>query len=178
MSDKAKSSKRPSYRSAKEDLANSAGRIRLYGIELDKPDSEAAIAIWFCGYRVDAADHRMGSKRILHVAKEDIVQHGRVDGFEYEGFEVQWFDVGPRARLVEECFIAFEASALSGPQAEGRKMTALERIHGVGSFHFPPLFEAPIIIPLDPNPPNPVPVIIPLDPNPPNPVPVIIPLPA
>lgn len=175
MNDKAKSSKRPSYRSAKEDLAESAGRIRLYGIELDKPDDEKAIAIWFCGYHVNATDHRMGSKRILHIAKEDIVQHGRVDGFEYEELQVQWFDVGPRARLVEECFVAFEASVLFGQQTEGRKMTALERIHGVGSFHFPGLFDVPIIIPLNPEP-NPVPVIIPLNPNPPNPVPVIIPL--
>ena len=164
MNDKAKSSKRPSYRSAKEDLAESAGRIRLYGIELDKPDDEKAIAIWFCGYHVNATDHRMGSKRILHIAKEDIVQHGRVDGFEYEDLQVQWFDVGPRARLVEECFVAFEASALSGQQTEGpRNLTALERIHGGGSFHFPPFFDVPIIIPLNPNPPNPVPVIIPLD---------------
>jgi len=176
MSDDAQSPKPPSYRSAKDELANSAGRVRVYGIELDKPDDDKVIAIWFCGYCVDVTDHRMGSKRIFLIAKNDIVQHGRVDGFEYEKHQVQWFDVVPYARLLEECFVAIEASALSGQQAAPRQMTALQRIHGGGSFHFPPQFDVPIIIPLNPQP-NPIPVIIPLNPQP-NPIPVIIPLPA
>jgi hypothetical protein len=179
MNEQATSSERPSYRRAKEELAHSAGRIRIYGIELDKPDDEAAIAIWFCGYRTDVTDYRMGSKRIFHVPREGIVQRGQVDGFKYEEWYVQWFDVELRTRLLEEFFVAFEASTLPDQQTKGGTLTALERLHGVGSSHLlPPLRvgSVPIIIPLDPPGPSPVPIIIPLDPPGPSPVPIIIPL--
>jgi hypothetical protein len=177
MSDRA-TYDRPSYRSAKEELEKSAGRIRVYGIQLDKPDDDAT-AIWFCGYRADVTDYRMGSKRIFHVPTQQIVRRGNVDGFKYEGHQVQWFDVDPRTRLLEECFFAFEASSLLEPHTKGDNLTVLERLHGTGSTHFLPHLRVgpvPIIIPLDPPGPSPVPIIIPLDPPGPSPVPIIIPL--
>ena len=122
---------RPSYRSAKEELEKSAGRIRVYGIQLDKPDDDAT-AIWFCGYRADITDYRMGSKRIFHIPTQKIVQRGNVDGFKYETHQVQWFDVDPRTRLLEECFFAFEASGLLEPHTEGDNLTVLERLHRAG----------------------------------------------
>lgn len=179
MSEKKTASKRPSYRGAKEELANSAGRVRIYGIELDQPDDKTMLPIWFCGYRTDSTDHRMGSRRIFHIPTEDIVQRGRVDEFDYEERQVEWFDVGPCTRLLEECFVAFEASSFIDHPKERSGLTVLERIHGVGSPHLHGRFGVapiPIIIPLDPPAPGPNPIIIPLDPPAPGPNPIIIPL--
>ena len=174
MTEEVQSPKPPSYRRAREELAGSAGRLRLYGVELDNPDDRTAIAIWFCGYRADATDIRTGSRRIFRIAKEDIVQSGRVDGFTYEEHQVRWFDVVSQARLLEECFVAIEASDLAGPPAEDRKLTALQRIRGGVGFHFPPQFEAPILTPWIPIEPIPTPVVV--NPPSPNPVPILTPL--
>jgi hypothetical protein len=182
MNERKTSSQRPSYRSAKEELAKSTGRVRIYGVELAQPEGKAAIPIWFCGYRTESTDYRKGSRRIFHIPTESIVQRGQLDEFEYEEHLVEWFDVEPHARLLEERFVAFEASSFIDRQKKRSDLTVLERLHGVDS----PLFfgghlgdaPIPIVIPLDPNQPtNPIPIIIPLDPNQPtNPIPIIIPL--
>ena len=158
------------------------GRVRLYGIELEHSENKTMIPIWFCGYSAGSTDHRMGSRRIFHIPGEGIVQRGEVDQFKFEGYQVEWFDVEPGTRLLEECFIAFEASSFLDNQATDTGLTTLERLHGVGSPHLLPHLrgriggDVPIVIPLDPPGPSPVPIIIPLNPPGPSPVPIIIPL--
>lgn len=196
MSQRRTPSKRPSYQRAKEEITKSAGRVRIYGIQLERPDDKTILSVWFCGYHTDNTDYRVGSKRILNIPAEAVVQRGEVAGYKYEEWQVEWFDVEARARLVEECFVAFEASSFLDSGRPSSDLTILERIHGAGSPHLlPPAHgrarpEAPppipIIVPFDPpndpmpiivppNPtPNPVPIVVPFNP-PPNPVPIVVP---
>lgn len=163
---------KPTYQDAKIELSNAAGRVRVYGVELGCPEEDSSIPIWYCGNSAGGTESRSPSKRIFHLPKSDVIQRGQVYGFEFDGIQVEWFDLDLRSRLLEERFVAFEAAELF--QKPLGDLTALERLHGIGSSHLLP----PAQLLHHPHPPvEPVPIEIPLDPpDPPNPVPIEIPV--
>ena len=175
MVDNGSGSKGPSYKEARAELIRAEKAVRLYGVQLENAASPDTIPLWYCGFQIGSSDYRLGSKRIFRLPSSGVLANGLVDGFEYEGYAVCWFDVALDARIVEEVHTGFDARAFAqlatGHDGSDTDITALERLIGFGSGHLLEprslgLDPVPIIIPLDPPPDNPTgpPIIIPLDP--------------
>ena len=92
------------YQEARQQGFIAAYTVRIFGVPLDGNVNESHIAIWWCGIAVDGLEHRQGTNRIWHLPNADIVASGEVDGFEFNGHQVYFYDLDRDSDPIEETF--------------------------------------------------------------------------
>jgi hypothetical protein len=115
-----KRSQGPAYVDAKRDAVQAIMTFRIYGVPLaDATTLPGHTAVWWCGTAVPSLgyNYRSGTKRIWFLPERHMLGSGIEKDFEFEGYQVHWYDVDRDIAPIEEVYAVVSMRKYIAPNA-------------------------------------------------------------